>query len=520
MDRQRRFHDGYTRFWNTAEFGEGTGAFKILEYSQGNLAFPGDFTGTVNPFISFGAPPRNHLGTTEAPYRNLDFKLVPGSIRFGYAVDACWEIPTVIPPLNIETDFPASANALESSLIYYEIAKVPEDSQGSDGEIKFHMFDFQGADTIKSAALECPDIWSGAIDSSSIQISTATEAEIIFNITNENGVPEGKYDALLLVKDKYNDFWLGDVNHSYTMVKIPVAEEIINPQIKGDVIFVAPGQPDPSGSTTANVWLLDLDTGIETQLTNFMGVGYLFHEPRMNPVGTHHLHCAGPTPYYSDVRVYEFGGTDWTITTPEVDDDADFHPDGIHIITASGTQWQNTPDLFIMEYDGANRSKIATAPDTIQNPAVSPDGKFIAMTLGIDYSDPPSSELWLYDVDGNTFSEIMVAPGVDLNPGWSPVMVDGEYLLVYASDRDHYPYYETDIYIVNPFTEEIVYHYDAGLHEEHPSFSPDGLSFIYDAVKDGESDTELFIFSWKTEELIQITDDDTGDGSPYWCWGW
>jgi hypothetical protein len=32
--------------------------------------------------------------------------------------------------------------------------------------------------------------------------------------------------------------------------------------------------------------------------------------------------------------------------------------------------------------------------------------------------------------------------------------------------------------------------------------SPDGLSFIYDAVKDGEWDTELFIFSWKTEELI------------------
>jgi Tol biopolymer transport system component len=335
-------------------------------------------------------------------------------------------------------------------------------------------------------------------------------------------MPEGEYNALLVVKDVADDFWLGDVNHAYSLVSIPVVEST-EPQITGKIVFIAPGLPDPNGFPgAANVWLMDLDIGIETQLTAFAGVGYLFHEPRINPAGTHHLHCAGPTPYYSNVRVYEFGGSNWTITTDEVDDYADFHPDGIHIVTASGDQWGDTPDLYMMEYDGSNRVKIATAPDTVQNPAVSPDGKFIAMTLGMNYSDPPSSELWLYDVEQGIFSEIMPAPGVDLNPGWSPVLVDGEQLLIYASSRDHYPDYELDIYIINPFTQEIIYHYDSGLnlYDEHPSFSPDGLSFVFDARKDNELDSELFIYSWKTEELIQITDDDMTDWSPHWCWGW
>ena len=511
--------DGYTRFWNTVEFGEGTGAFAILEYSQGNLAFPGEFTGTVNPFVSFGTDPRNHFGTTESLDRTVEFKLVPGSIRFGYAIDASWDLPTVIPPENIETDFPVSANALESTVVSYNVFDDLEDTQGSAGEIGFHVFDYQGADTIESASLECPDIWNGAVDAASIQYSTATDAEIFFNITNENGASIGNYTALLVVRDESGDFWLGDVNHAYSVIDLPVVEDI-SPQVTGEIVYVAPGPPDPQGFPgAANVWHMDLETGVETQLTNFFGVGYLFHEPRMNPAGTHHLHCAGPTPYYSNVRVYEFGGSDWTISTDEVDNWADFHPDGIHIVTASGSEWSDTPDLYMMEYDGSNRVKIATAPDTILNIAVSPDGKYIALTLGIDYADPPSCELWLYDIDLGEFSEIMPAPGVDRNPGWSPVKVDGEYLLVYASSRDHYPNYETDLYVVNPFTEEIICHYDTGTYEGHPSFSPDGLSFIYEAQFGVGDDSELFIYSWKTEELMQITDDDTYDGSPYWCWG-
>ena len=32
--------------WNTLEFPPGSGAFQILEYSQGRMASPGDFTGS------------------------------------------------------------------------------------------------------------------------------------------------------------------------------------------------------------------------------------------------------------------------------------------------------------------------------------------------------------------------------------------------------------------------------------------------------------------------------------------
>ena len=512
--------DGYTRLWNTVEFGEGTGPFPILEYSKGKLAFQGEFTGTVNPYIAYGVEPRNHLGTTQALTRTLDFKLVPGKIRLGYAIDASWELPTVNPPHDIETDFPVSANALEPVITSVSIVENITEIPGSTGEIEFSLYDYQGAETVESASLECPDLWTGELIPSEIEITTPTDLYIRFEIINESGMPIGDYPALLRVKDQEEDFWLGDINHAYTLITIPVLEAI-NPEMTGDLVYIAPGPPSSTGEPGAsNVWHLDLDTMIETQLTDFFGVGYLFHDPRINPLGTHHLHCAGPSPGYSNVRVYEFGGGNWAIPTDEVDDFADFHPDGIHIITASGEQWGNTPDLYMMEYDGSNRTKIATAPDTIRNPAVSPNGGFIAMTLGLEFVDPPSSELWLYDMDESKFTEIMAAPGIDVHPSWSPVPVDGEYLLIYESSRDHHPNYETDLYIINPFTEEIIFHYDTGSGENHPSFSPDGLSFVYSAQPENISDTELFIYFWQTDELLQVTDDDTYDQSPSWGWGW
>ena len=114
----------------------------------------------------------------------------------------------------------------------------------------------------------------------------------------------------------------------------------------------------------------------------------------------------------------------------------------------------------------------------------------------------------------------MVAPGVDDNACWSPVQVDGHYLVAFDSTRDHHPDHETDIYVVNPATQEILCHLDTGVSETHPSFSPDGLSFIFSMQEADQDDSELYIYYWKVDGLYQVTDDDTYDNSPSWCWDW
>jgi len=517
---------GYTRMWNSVDFPEGSGAFPMLEYSQGKFASPGSFTGTVNPFTSFNNDDyeRNILAAGSSESRHFYFDLISGGIKFGYAVDASWQLPTVDPPVNVLTDFPASANCLEAVTDSYWPAGHIDETQGAVSEITYPLKDFQGWETVSTAVLECPDLWTGTISYSSIELveelTYYDTFEISFELTNEFGTDPGEYYGMLKVQDIGQDPWLGDINDLYMIVPI-VVHEVVEPEFTGEMVYLAPGPDDPMGPGAQNVFHYDFDTGIETQLTNFMGVGYLFHGPRINAQGTHHLHCAGPTPYYGNVRVYEFGGSDWSITTDEVDDYADFHPDGLHILTASGDEWGNTPDLYVMEYDGSNRTLLTTASESIMNPKYSPDGDRIAMTLGMTYGDPPSSELWIYDIDGDTWTEILPANGTDNNPSWSPVKPWGHDLLIFDSSRNNYPDYDSDIFIINPDTQEILFVMDTGESEQHPSFSPDGLSFVFSMIDDDTGDTELYVCEWQNGGAITaITDDETYDNTPSWGWGW
>jgi len=515
---------GYTKLWNTVDYPEGSGAFPILEYSRGNLASAGEFSGTVNPYILFSDGVRESFTPGGVSVQNFIFKLAPGAMRFGYAIDVSWEAPLYDPPINILTDFPASANCLETVFqsIEQDVEHPLYDKTGSEGGAVVTLFDYQGAGTVSTAYLECTDLWDGVIVCDGIEPTMVTNVgeymEAEFNLTNATGASAGDYTGLLKVEDKYGDYWLGEVNNMYQPVTISI-EEFVGPELTGKAVFVAPGPSGTGYPGAANVFLYDFDAMMETQLTNFSGVGYLFHEPRINPLGTHHLHCAGPTPYYGNVRMYEFGGDTWTISTDEVDDYADFHPDGTHIITATGTQWGDTPDIYSMNYDGTGRIKMATAPDSISGIAVSPDGNHFALVLGINYTTHVS-ELWIYNNLLDQFHEIMATESLNNNPAWSPVQIGGEYLLAFESNRHVHPELDTDIYIVNPVTQAVLCQFGGLESESHPTFSPDGESIMY-SVKDAGGDTELYVYEWYTDgNTYQITDDESSDGSPSWCWNW
>ena len=515
--------DGYTRLWNTLEFPPGSGPFKILEYSRGKFAAPGDFTGTVNPFIEYSQWPRSHFPAGGTMIRQFILKLVPGAIRFGYAVDASWEPPKIDPPVDIEYSFPPSANAIEPYVMTINQDDLLYDEIGSTADINVSCVDRQSvvAFTGVETFLEAPDLWTGTINPVTIGIAPDPPPwwnmlSAGFDVINELGASPGSYPALFMIMDPVEDFYLGDINHAYGLFRIAVSPK---PQLEGEIVFVAPEVDPPFPPPALNVFLLDLDTMEETQLTPYIGLGAIFREPRINPAGTHMLLSFCPTPYASKIDVYEIGGSSWTATpSDEYDGDGDFHPDGEHILAVSGTQFDDTPNLYSMRYDGSERELIATAPDTVRNARWCPDGKRIIMTLGLEFSDPPNSALYVYDTESQEFTEILPAPGVDENPCWSPVPIDGHYLIAFDTSRDNHPEYDTDIYVVNPDTGEILC-VMSGLGSNHPSFSPDGLTIVCSATYPGQ-DAELYTFDWREPLYKQLTDDDSYDGSPSWGWNW
>ncbi len=517
--------DGYTRLWNTIEFPPGSGPLPILEYSEGKFATPGDFTGTVNPYIKYSMDPRDHFPAGGSIIKTMEFNLVPGSIKFGYAIDASWASPLADPVTNIWTDFPPSANALEPGVLSYIQTDKLTSQVGDTGHLNVQLVDRQGifGHAIAPKELEAPDLWDGAILAkglSDIQEEYLWNTfSISFAMTNEKGAESGEYFALLKAQDFEQDFWLGDINHAYELLTITV-EEPPGFVIEGTIAFLAPGPPGPGGSPGAiNMFVKDLGTMEETQITPFVGLGIFVGEPRINPTGTHVLLDTATTPWHSWVTVYELGGGSWGVSPSDVyDADGDFHPDGEHIVVASGAGFAETQDLYTMKYDGSERTLLVTAPDPALGPKWCPDGNRIAMTV-IDPTNGFESALWVYNVSEDTWTELQACPGQDNNPSWSPVPIDGHYLIAYETTRQNPNGWERDIWVVDADTDAEVAVLDLdGVYVNHPTFSPDGMSFMFHS--DDGNDTELYVYHYVLDEFVQITNDDTSDGSASWCWGW
>ena len=120
--------DGYTRWWNPAEFPHNNTMFA---YKDGLLGPPdsvGHYNSTVNaykffcddladpdaPVSSLSPPNRCIFSAGQKNIRHYTIELGSVGLVFNYAVDACWQFPQGSPPYQVPDDFPASANRPEA----------------------------------------------------------------------------------------------------------------------------------------------------------------------------------------------------------------------------------------------------------------------------------------------------------------------------------------------------------------------------------------------------------------------
>ena len=103
--------DGYTFRWNP-EWDEGSSR-PILNYWPGRWS-NGTPTAHINAFLNFYSHEERHMFAHDRSVtRTYHVWLPPEPIVAGYAVEACWEPPTVTPVTDPITDFPLSANQPE-----------------------------------------------------------------------------------------------------------------------------------------------------------------------------------------------------------------------------------------------------------------------------------------------------------------------------------------------------------------------------------------------------------------------
>jgi hypothetical protein len=103
--------DGFTYLWSPWY---DSGSDKpIYNYYAGKYSH-GTPTANINGFLNFFSDEERHMFREgQSVERVYHIWLPPGPVEAGYAVDACWEPPTVTPVTDPVNDFPYSANQPE-----------------------------------------------------------------------------------------------------------------------------------------------------------------------------------------------------------------------------------------------------------------------------------------------------------------------------------------------------------------------------------------------------------------------
>lgn len=114
-----------------------------------------------------------------------------------------------------------------------------------------------------------------------------------------------------------------------------------------------------------------------------------------------------------------------------IDDVSDWHPDGELLLFTSDSggngNWQDHVDIYTLNIDTEEFTRLTDTPEREFNPVWSPDGSQIAFAYEID----GNRDIYVMDSNGENLTRLTTDPGYDHYPSWSP---DGT-RLVFQSDR-------------------------------------------------------------------------------------
>jgi serine/threonine-protein kinase len=136
--------------------------------------------------------------------------------------------------------------------------------------------------------------------------------------------------------------------------------------------------------------------------------GMAFDNDRLEPAGP-------PATLLEGIAASAFGGGQF-----------DFSRNGTLVYLAGNTSLDN-PMHKLVWIDAAGKTQpFFAAPDRFFSPALSPDGRRLAISIG----DSSRSDLWVYDLDREIPTKLLTGGHVRLGPVWAP---DGKHL-VYGTE--------------------------------------------------------------------------------------
>jgi len=217
-----------------------------------------------------------------------------------------------------------------------------------------------------------------------------------------------------------------------------------------------------------------------------------------------------------NIYVMDSDGTNITrLTTNEdsIDTFTSWSPDGSKIVFSSDMDGQWGYNLYVMDSDGTNITRLTTNEDSIDTSASwSPDGSKIVFDSDMDRQ--LGYNLYIIDSDGTNITRLTTnEDSTDANASWSP---DGS-KIVFDSDMDGQLGY-TNIYIMDSDGTNITkLTTNEDSIDTSASWSPDGSKIVFSSNMDGQLGYNLYVMDSDGTNITRLTtNEDSIDTSASW----
>ena len=210
------------------------------------------------------------------------------------------------------------------------------------------------------------------------------------------------------------------------------------------------------------------------------------------------------------------GSESFDLTSAAVDGWPQWSPDGTKVAFVRGPGLAG--DIYVVNADGTDQTRLTHSSGLDQFPAWSPDGTRIAFQTNRD----GNFEIYVMDADGLGQTNLTRYPDLDAWPSWSP---DGTRIVFH---RMHLPIASVDlalpklVMVIGEYEVFVMYAYGTGqtnitenpATDWYPLWSPDGGKIAFQSDRDGAG--EIFSTTPDGSDQENLTQNPALDGAAAW----